>query len=373
MPIQTFGLGNAEPLPGVKVGDVFGKMLATSKAYHENKKAGAEAEYAPELNRQKALLAGHETTTAGAKALHAPELYKNEASKAGHESKIKEAQAKYAMDAEKADLEHKKAQAFKTNQEALHAGKTPTYKDLENAGFEPGSPEFQEAMKRQYDLSTTNHAKEGVPGSLALAGVNQQGKTIERMNNEMAKMNDAKEVLYNVKKFREINNKYPDLWKDFNQLIAIDDPDEVLKVKDLLLKKYAGNEDKVSAIILASKYANQIALRSGTEFGKNFTDTKFKSIQKTKMNSKFPWKVNDSIANDIEHHYDYVDNYTEALTKGLNEYYPVSPNYEKYRPKKSEGQKGEEFAGKLQETAPVKPTGQLTPEEMQEEYLRMIQ
>jgi hypothetical protein len=118
MPIQTFNVGNVEPIQTAGIGNIFAKMLETSKAMHENTKAGAEAQYAPEYYKQRTARAGHETEEAkqaalikAAKAKYAPE---NE--ELGN--LIKRAEAKNATPLEKAKLAFELARA---DREKAHA------------------------------------------------------------------------------------------------------------------------------------------------------------------------------------------------------------------------------------------------------------
>ena len=327
-----------EPLKGMYSGvnDIFAGMLKArqekqglEKGQHENAYLKAKAESAPELV--------------------ASEIERNKAGSlfTAMQKSLMEKELPYAGDQAKANL-------AKTIAEATIAGQTPMERQLIGAGYTPGTPEYEAAAKQFIGVQEAPGVE--IPGSLSKLPISERTKVKAEMRDNLTRMDKVVQVNKRLKEMKELNNKYPHLWKYWFQ--AFESNGEATLKSSLLKASGIVNDKDYEALTKMNKLSNQIALLGGEGMGKNFTDAKLKAIQAAKPNTKNPSKTNDSIIDEMLYENSYAEPFRNQLRKGFKEDFPVYNDPDIYRKREYETPAGEEPQGENAQQGKVNEYGQ---------------
>lgn len=191
---------------------------------------------------------------------------------------------------------------------------TPAQKDLA-AIYGAGTPEFNDALKEQYQIPTNNQAvmnaqEEGVPGEvvggpLRALPKNEQLFYVKKMEGDLQKAHAMTESIKTLNHMKSIMEKYPHLWKSFSLMLL--NPENKSGIEEYI-KRNVINEDEKTAADIFRKLSSELVAKGGEALGggQNFTDKRQELYSSMK-----PDVANTAAANNF-----LIDNLIDLMSGG---------------------------------------------------------
>ncbi len=316
MPITTHSFAGIEPLTG-NVSDLSSALAA----YMDQKQ-----------KRLKNEGQGYENMYSKAKGENAEEFVQSEiqrnknlalmdALKVAHETKFGPQQAQ-------ADLEAQQALTRQRNAEAQYAGKTTTQRDLA-AAFGEGTPEYNKALKKSYNVLEQGGNEIGVPYEQMPA--HERTHATKTMEQDLKRADSQVASYKKLKALKDIQLKHPDMSTDFS--VAIMNPDKKTGIIEAMKRKYLVDKNKLAAIEKFEKLTADLVATGGEAMGggQRFTDKLQELYKARKPDSRNTPEANIFVIENLMNEMLPGFSYGKDLRYGLKNRIKIIPDDEKYR------------------------------------------
>ncbi len=244
-----------------------------------------------------------------------------EALKIAHESKYGPLQAQ-------ADLEAQQALTRHRNAEAQYAGKTTTQKDLA-AAFGEGTPEYNNALKKSYNVLEQGGNEIGVPYEQLQA--HERTHATKSMESDLKRADSQVASYKKLKSLKDIQLKHPDMSTDFS--VAIMNPDKKAGILEAMKRKYLVNKGKLAAIEKFEKLTADLVATGGEAMGggQRFTDKLQELYKARKPDARNTPEANLFVIDNLMNEMLPGFSYGKDLRHGLKNRIKIIPDDEKYR------------------------------------------
>lgn len=188
---------------------------------------------------------------------------------------------------------------------------TPQQKNIITATGDINSPQAKQMMadmlKSGYEVPgyinpavSNEGAPEGIENAVPMAGydVGARNQARKRMDEELAKIQKNKEILYDIDVAKDIMQQNPDLYRKAVGILFNPDKDQNLSQS---LIKAGVSKDDLTAFIALDKVFSDIVNKDAEALGQRGSVYRTRLLQRAKASAKNPDEANEIIFNLLQH------------------------------------------------------------------------